>query len=120
MIGVPLAVSIGVALALVAMAVTAHAGERMCGSASWYGHESGNRTASGAMFRPHGLSFAMRSRGYGKVYAVTYGGRTIRAVHNDYGPAKWTGRQFDLSEGLAAALGLKRHGVGRVCVERVR
>lgn len=91
-----------------------------CGKASWYGSESGNRTASGAPFRPHGLSFAMRSRDFGKVYAVTYRGKTVRAVHNDYGPAKYTGRRFDLSEGLAAALGLKPHGVGVVCVQRVR
>lgn len=127
-----LAIHIGVALGVMLLTFAVfmlwlftpvYAAERcqgQAGMASWYGHESGSRTASGATFRPHGLSFAMRSRDFGKVYAVTYRGKTVRAVHNDYGPARYTGRRFDLSEGLAAALGLKPHGVGAVCVVPVR
>lgn len=115
-IGIELAVVLVISLVLVGWA---HAGQR-CGLASWYGNESGNTTASGKPFHPGGMTFAMRSRGYGAVYNVTYQGRTIRAVHNDYGPARWTGREFDLAEGLAAALGLKRHGTGIVCISRVK
>lgn len=87
----------------------------MCGIASWYGSESGRRTASGARFRPEGFSMAMRSRTFGRRYRVTYRGRSIVVVHNDYGPAAWTRRQFDLSHGAARALGIT--GTARVCVE---
>jgi rare lipoprotein A (peptidoglycan hydrolase) len=123
-----LAIHIGIALGVMLLIfgvfmlwlfTPVYAGER-CGRASWYGNESGNTTASGKPFHPGGMTFAMRSRGYGAVYNVTYQGRTIRAVHNDYGPARWTGREFDLAEGLAAALGLKRHGTGLVCISRVK
>jgi rare lipoprotein A len=96
----------------------AHAAE--CGKASFYGAESGSRTASGERFRPSGLSIAMRSYAFGKRYRVTFGGRTVIVRHNDYGPARWTGRKFDLSIGAARQLGMTKRGVATVCVSTVR
>jgi rare lipoprotein A len=86
-------------------------------SASWYGKESGSVTASGAHFNPGGHSIALRSHKFGDRYRVTYRGRSAIAVHNDFGPAKWTGRGCDLSHGLARAIGFL--GLGIVNIERV-
>jgi rare lipoprotein A len=38
---------------------------------------------------------------------------------NDRGPARWTGRDLDLSRGAAGASGLLKAGVGRVRVTRL-
>ena len=60
--------------------------------ASFYGSESGNRTASGAKFHPMGISIALRSHNFGDYFRITYRGKSVIAIHNDYGPAAWTGR----------------------------
>ena len=69
---------------------------------SWYGGgERLNRhTASGEVFRPHGLTAAHRSLPLGTRLAVSYGGRTVVVRVNDRGPAAWTGRSLDLSRRL--------------------
>lgn len=118
MLWLPILVAAGIALGVLAGAVTARAGER-CGVASWYGAESGSRTASGERFNPAGLSIAMRSYAFGKLYRVTFGRRSVIVRHNDFGPARSTGRQFDLSRGAAEAIGLVRRGTGRICVSPV-
>ncbi|WP_244669988.1 septal ring lytic transglycosylase RlpA family protein [Kaistia sp. 32K] len=92
---------------------------RHCGRASWYGRESGGRTASGGAFRPGGLSIAMRSRDFGRRYRVSLDGRSILVVHNDFGPAAWTGRDFDLSRGAAAELRMLGRGVATICVDPI-
>lgn len=83
---------------------------------SWYGGgERLNRhTASGEVFRPHGLTAAHRNLPLGTRIAVTYGGRTVVVRVNDRGPAAWTGRSLDLSRGAAVALGFARQGTARV------
>jgi rare lipoprotein A len=104
--------------ALVAVAtIPAHAAE--CGRASWYGTESGSRTASGERFDPSGLTIAMRSRDFGRRFRVTFGGRSVVVRHTDFGPASWTGRRYDISRGAAVRLGMIRRGVGLVCVARL-
>ncbi|HTV32759.1 MAG TPA: septal ring lytic transglycosylase RlpA family protein [Methylocella sp.] len=100
----------------VSLAATQPAGSREC-LASWYGAESGHRTASGAVFHPDGRSVALRSRAFGHRYRVAYRGRAIVALHNDFGPAAWTGRCADLSAGAARAIGLT--GVGKVSIQRI-
>lgn len=88
--------------------------------ASWYGTESGNRTANGEYFDGLSMTAAMPSRKYlGRHYRVTYRGRSVDVRINDVGPAKWTGRGIDLSYAAAKRLGMVEEGVARVCVERL-
>ena len=77
----------------------AHTGGGSLVRTSWYGGgERLNRhTASGAVFRPNGLSAAHRSLPLGTRLQVTYNGHAVVVVVNDRGPAAWTGRQLDLS-----------------------
>lgn len=97
------------------------AAPRQCGTASWYGFESGTITASGEHFHPNGLSAAMPSRKYlGHVYRVHYGHKSVVVRVNDVGPAKRLHRIMDLSRGAAVQLGLIGRGVGTVCLERLR
>ena len=90
--------------------------------ASWYGGgERLNRhTASGEVFRPHGLTAAHRTLPMGTRIAVTYAGRSVVVRINDRGPAAWTGRALDLSRGAAAALGFLARGEAFVRIAVVR
>jgi rare lipoprotein A len=87
--------------------------------ASYYGSESGNRTASGERFNPNGLTAAHRTLPFGTRLRVCYRGACVVVRISDRGPAKWTGRQLDLSKGAARAIGMLRVGVARVQVERL-
>lgn len=103
-----------VALLLIAVAAApAHA--ETC-IASWYGSESGNRTASGERFHPEGISCAHKTRRLGSTVTVTLlnSGRSISCRINDRGPFV-RGRCIDLSHGAARALGMG--GTARVSVE---
>ena len=94
----------------------AYAAESMV--ASYYGAESGTRTANGERFNPHGLTAAHRMLPFGTMLRVCYHGCVVVWV-NDRGP--WIkGRQLDLSRGAAARIGMLGRGVARVQVERVR
>lgn len=84
--------------------------------ASWYGggERLNRRTASGEVFRPHGLTAAHRTLPLGTVLEVSYQGRTVVVRVNDRGPAAWTGRSLDLSRGAASRLGFIGQGQARV------
>ena len=84
--------------------------------ASWYGGgERLNRhTANGEIFRPSALTAAHRSLPMGTRVAVSYGGRTVIVRINDRGPAKWTGRDLDLTREAARQLGYLQNGEARV------
>lgn len=84
--------------------------------ASWYGRESGPRTASGERFNPEGVSCAHRTKPFGAVARVTHlsSGRSIACRINDRGPFV-RGRCIDLSHGAARDLGMS--GVARVRVD---
>lgn len=84
--------------------------------ASWYGRESGPRTASGERFHPDGISCAHKTRPFGQVVTITHlgTGRQVRCRINDRGPFV-RGRCIDLSAGAARAIGLG--GTARVRVE---
>ncbi|CAM5772052.1 Endolytic peptidoglycan transglycosylase RlpA [Labrys miyagiensis] len=106
------------------LAVLALAGAITCARAetcraSWYGY-TGNRTASGEVYRPHDLTVAHRSLPFGARLRVTLGSRSVIVRVSDRGPAKWTHRCLDLSEGAARALGMIRAGVALVRYEVVR
>lgn len=90
------------------------------GYASWYGGESGNRTANGEKFRPGWITAAhltLPLPTYVEVTALDTGRRIIVRV-NDRGPFA-AGRIIDLSRGAAEALGMRAQGHTPVRVRRV-
>ncbi|AEF99532.1 septal ring lytic transglycosylase RlpA family protein [Methylomonas methanica] len=93
-------------------------GYKATGTASWYGAESGNRTASGARFRPHGLTAAHKTLPIPSKVRVTNlkTGRFVEVVINDRGPFKGN-RLIDLSQGAARQLGIS--GLAEVSVEYI-
>ena len=96
--------------------LTSAVGYREQGLASWYGSESGNRTAMGTRFNPQGLSAAHKTLPLPTKVRVTnlHNGRHINVVVNDRGPFK-KGRLIDLSHGAAKRLGIR--GLSKVEVE---
>jgi rare lipoprotein A len=86
------------------------------GMASFYGNESGRKTASGQRFNQEGMTCAHRSLPFGTKLRVTHGGRSVVVTVNDRGPFV-RGRVLDLSTGAARAVGLTSAGVGRVVAE---
>jgi len=86
--------------------------------ASWYGAESGNRTANGEHFDGTSLTAAHRSLPFGTKLRVTYRGKSVVVRINDRGPYI-KGRDLDLSRAAAARIGLTRAGVDKVQVCRL-
>lgn len=73
--------------------------------ASWYGPGFyGQHTADGTVYNQTILLLAHKTLPFGTRVAISYGGRTIIAPVKDRGPYI-AGRDFDLSAGLAQALG---------------
>ena len=97
---------------------TSGGGRSFAGMASYYGNESGSRTASGQRFNQNALTCAHRSLPFGTKLRVTHGGQSVTVTVNDRGPFI-RGRVLDLSTGAARAIGLTRSGVGRVVAEVV-
>ncbi|SHG39621.1 septal ring lytic transglycosylase RlpA family protein [Bradyrhizobium erythrophlei] len=93
-------------------------GRSFSGMASFYGNESGSKTASGQHFNQNALTCAHRSLPFGTKLRVTHGGRSVVVTVNDRGPFV-RGRVLDLSTGAARAIGLTSAGVGRVTAEVV-
>ncbi|WP_340265917.1 septal ring lytic transglycosylase RlpA family protein [Sphingobium mellinum] len=90
------------------------------GYASWYGNESGDRTARGEKFRPRGISAAHPTLPLPSYVEVTdlANGRTALVRVNDRGPFV-RGRIIDLSRGAARLLGVERQSPVAVRVRRV-
>jgi rare lipoprotein A len=93
-------------------------GQSFSGMASFYGNESGSKTASGQRFNQNAMTAAHRSLPFGTRLRVTHGGRSVVVTINDRGPFI-RGRVLDLSTGAARAIGLTGAGVGRVTAEVV-
>jgi len=93
-------------------------GYREIGIASWYGSESGDRTASGQRFDPGALSAAHKTLPLFTTVRVTNleNGRSAVLVVNDRGPFI-PGRLIDLSLAAAQRLAMQRRGSSRVLVE---
>lgn len=93
----------------------------MLGQASWYGSESGNRTANGERFRAKWVTAAHTTLPLPSYVEVTGldTGRTILVRVNDRGPFA-RGRIIDLSRGAARALGIEARGTAAVRVRIVR
>ena len=97
---------------------TSGTGRTFSGMASYYGNESGSRTASGQRMNANAMTCANRSLPFGTKLRVTHGGQSVIVTVNDRGPFI-RGRVLDLSTGAARAIGLTRAGVGRVTAEVV-
>jgi rare lipoprotein A len=93
-------------------------GHSFSGMASYYGNESGSRTASGQRMNASAMTCAHRSLPFGTKLRVTHGDRSVVVTVNDRGPFVH-GRVLDLSTGAARAIGLIGAGVGRVVAEVV-
>jgi rare lipoprotein A len=91
-------------------------GRTFSGMASFYGNESGSKTASGQRFNQNAMTCAHRSLPFGTRLKVTHGDRSVVVTVNDRGPFI-RGRVLDLSTGAARAVGLTGAGVGRVVAE---
>jgi rare lipoprotein A len=97
---------------------TSSGGHSFSGMASYYGNESGSRTASGQRFNQNAMTCAHRSLPFGTKLRVTHGGQSVVVTVNDRGPFI-RGRVLDLSTAAARAVGLTSAGVGRVTAEVV-
>ena len=93
-------------------------GRGFSGRASYYGNESGSRTASGQRFNQNAMTAAHRSLPFGTKLRVTHRGQSVIVTVNDRGPFI-RGRVLDLSKGAARAIGLTGAGVGHVTAEVV-
>lgn len=91
-------------------------GRSFSGMASFYGNESGSKTASGQRFNQNAMTAAHRSLPFGTKLRVSHGGQSVVVTINDRGPFI-RGRVLDLSKGAARAIGLTSRGVGKVVAE---
>jgi rare lipoprotein A len=99
-----------------AIAPSSGSGRSFSGMASFYGNESGSKTASGQRFNQNAMTAAHRTLPFGTKLRVTHGGRSVVVTINDRGPFI-RGRVLDLSTGAARAVGLTSAGVGHVTAE---
>ena len=99
-----------------AIAPSSGTGRSFSGMASFYGNESGSKTASGQRFNQNAMTAAHRTLPFGTKLRVTHGDRSVVVTINDRGPFI-RGRVLDLSTGAARAVGLTSAGVGRVVAE---
>jgi len=99
-------------------AIAPSSGRSFSGMASYYGNESGSRTASGQRMNASAMTAAHRSLPFGTKLRVTHGDRSVVVTINDRGPFI-RGRVLDLSTGAARVIGLTGAGVGRVVAEVV-
>lgn len=99
-----------------AIAPSSGTGRSFSGMASFYGNESGSKTASGQRFNQNAMTAAHRSLPFGTKVKVTHGSQSVVVTINDRGPFI-KGRVLDLSTGAARAVGLTSRGVGRVVAE---
>jgi rare lipoprotein A len=92
-----------------------HKGNTMVGFASWYGYESGPKTASGELFNPKKLTAAHRSLKFGTKVKVTNldNKKSVIVTVNDRGPSI-KNRIIDLSKGAAKVIGM--NGIEKVSI----
>jgi len=104
-------------VALIAILLSTPAFAAKTVRATWYGHElAGNRTASGEVFNPNGLTAAHRTLPFGTCLRVgnPKTGRSVAVRVNDRGPFT-KGVSLDLSYGAARAIGM--HSTQNVTVK---
>jgi rare lipoprotein A len=91
-----------------------------CGKASYYGVESGSKTASGERLSSGALTAAHRTLPFGTQVRVENlaNGRSVVVRINDRGPFV-RGRVIDVTKSAAAQLGMISSGTARVRVSVV-
>ena len=119
-----LVLNLGAAIILgvlfVALLYTVPARAETCGIwTTWYGTESGNRTANGESFDGTSLTAAHRTHAFGTKLRVSYKGKSVVVRVNDRGPAKWTGNSLDLSKAAAQRIGMLHAGRVKTCVQEL-
>lgn len=90
-----------------------------CGLASWYGTESGSRTANGEFFDGSSMTVAHKTLPFGTKLRISLGKKSVLVRVNDRGPFI-RGRELDLSRAAAKKIGLLPQGVARVCWEKIK
>jgi len=115
-LGVAAVLLFGFGLMIAWTAPSVSAGLR-CGIASWYGTESGRRTANGERFPTREATAAHLTLPFGTRVRVTdmATGRSVVVRINDRGPYI-RGRIIDLSPAAKRALGMG--GLARVCLRK--
>lgn len=105
------------AVMIVLSAAPADARCRAGHTASWYGEPQ--RLSGGGVYDPDAETCASRTAAAGTVLRVTDldTGLAVDCAVNDFGPAKWTGCQVDLSRKSAERLGMTERGVIRARIE---
>ena len=98
------------------IAPSSGSGRSFSGMASYYGNESGSKTASGQRFNQNAMTAAHRSLPFGTKLKVTHGGQSVVVTVNDRGPFI-KGRVLDLSTDAAPGQTDRARGVGRVVAE---
>lgn len=86
--------------------------------ASWYGQESGSRTASGLAFDGSQMIVAHKSLPFHTRLRLSYRGKSLVVPVEDRGPYI-AGRTLDLSKAVASYLGTIPAGVATICMERL-
>lgn len=116
------ALSAAVILWVAAFFMAALACDGVTGRASFYCCEHhGRATASGEIFNQNAMTAAMPNRSeLGRVYKVTYQGKSVVVRITDLGPHKRLNRIIDLSRAAAEQLGMIKVGVASVCIDRIR
>lgn len=91
---------------------------QIIGIASWYGYESGPRTANGDKFDPKKMTAAHRTLPFGTIVKVVNleNNKSVMVKINDRGP-HIKNRVLDLSKYAAKAIGLT--GIGKVSITKV-
>lgn len=89
------------------------------GKASWFDDK---KVASGERYDPKRITCAHRTLPFNTVIRVTNltNGKVIDCRVNDRGPAKWTGKNIDLSKEAARQLGFLKQGVAPVKLEIIK
>ena len=78
---------------------------------SWYGAEvQGRLTASGTIFDKDALTAAHPTLPFGTRLLLSQGLRRVVVTVTDRGPAKWTGRDLDVTDAAAQILGMHHSG----------
>jgi len=93
---------------------------QIVGRASYYGgRHNGRTTSSGATFHSSQMTAAHRTLPFGTKVIVTNleNSHSCNVEITDRGPAPWTGRVIDVSEGAAKCLQMIRSGVVPVRIQ---
>ena len=95
----------------------------MADTASWYGFKpwEGRKTASGEVFKTHGLTCASNTHKLGTTVKVTNkaNGKSINCKVNDRGGFGKYGRSIDLSYGAFTKIAHPSKGVIKVSIKKL-